>query len=92
MPEFLLLDFIHWKSLKNPHLMFAKGESKSLSIASASVLAKTARDALMKEMAQSYPAYGFEKHKGYGTKRHQDAIAGCGLCEIHRKSFSILPG
>jgi ribonuclease HII len=92
MPEFLLLDFIHWKELKNPHLMFAKGESISLSIASASVLAKTSRDGLMKEMGQEYPKYGFEKHKGYGTKMHQQAIASYGLCEIHRKSYSIMPG
>ena len=92
MPEFLLLDYIHWKELKNPHLMFPKGESLSLSIASASVLAKTSRDALMKEMGQNYPVYGFEKHKGYGTKMHQQAIASYGLCEIHRKSYSIMPG
>lgn len=89
MPDFLLLDYIYWKELKNPHLMFPKGESLSLSIASASVLAKTSRDALMRELSITYPAYGFEKHKGYGTKMHQTAIASYGLCEVHRKSFSI---
>jgi ribonuclease HII len=89
LPEFLLMDYIHWPGLKNPHLMFPKGESLSLSIASASVIAKTSRDALMRELDLQYPGYGFAKHKGYGTREHQQAIARLGLCEIHRKSYSI---
>jgi ribonuclease HII len=88
-PEFLLMDYIHWPGLKNPHLMFPKGESLSLSIASASVIAKTSRDALMRELDLQYPGYGFAKHKGYGTREHQQAINRLGLCDIHRKSFSI---
>jgi ribonuclease HII len=90
LPEFLLLDYIHWPGLKNPHLMFAKGESLSLSIASASVIAKTSRDALMKEMGKEYTGYGFEQHKGYGTQRHQQALATLGQCPEHRKSFKIM--
>jgi ribonuclease HII len=59
-------------------------------VAAASVLAKTARDALMCELDTSHPGYGFAQHKGYGTRLHQEAIMNWGLCEIHRKSFSIL--
>ena len=64
-----------------------KGDSKSFSIAAASILAKVTRDRLMLEYAQKYPQYGFEKHKGYGTKDHYAAIKEHGICEIHRKSF-----
>lgn len=64
-----------------------KGDSKSESIAAASILAKVARDRYMLEMAQKYPQYCFEKHKGYGTKRHYEMIEKYGICDIHRKSF-----
>ena len=64
-----------------------KGDSLSLSIASASILAKVARDRYMIELAKKYPAYRFEKHKGYGTKLHRELILEHGPCEIHRKSF-----
>ncbi|MGB6406501.1 MAG: ribonuclease HII [Planococcus donghaensis] len=64
-----------------------KGDAKSLSIAAASILAKTGRDALMTEYAVQYPQYGFEKHAGYGTKEHVAALQEYGPCEIHRKTF-----
>lgn len=64
-----------------------KGDAKSMSIASASILAKVSRDRYMLEMAEKYPQYHFEKHKGYGTKLHYEMIEKYGICEIHRKSF-----
>lgn len=64
-----------------------KGDSKSESIAAASIIAKVSRDRYMKEMAAKYPEYQFEKHKGYGTKLHYEMIEKYGICEIHRKSF-----
>ena len=64
-----------------------KGDSLSVSIAAASVLAKVSRDCLMEEMAEKYPGYGFEIHKGYGTKAHYAALEALGPSEIHRMSF-----
>ena len=64
-----------------------KGDAKSMSIAAASVLAKVSRDRFMLEMAEKYPQYEFEKHKGYGTKLHYEKIAEYGISEIHRRSF-----
>lgn len=64
-----------------------KGDSKSESIAAASILAKVARDRYMLDMAKKYPQYCFEKHKGYGTKLHYEMIEKHGICDIHRKSF-----
>ncbi len=64
-----------------------KGDSKSMSIAAASILAKVTRDRLLLEYAEKYPQYSFEKHKGYGTKAHIDAIREFGVTEIHRPSF-----
>ena len=65
-----------------------KGDSKMMAISAASVLAKTARDAEMYALAKRYPQYGFDKHKGYGTKLHMDTLIQYGPCEIHRKSFA----
>lgn len=64
-----------------------KGDAKSMSIAAASILAKVTRDRLLLEYAKEYPEYGFEKHKGYGTKLHVDAIKEYGVTSIHRPSF-----
>ncbi|MGL4687295.1 MAG: ribonuclease HII [Fusobacteriaceae bacterium] len=64
-----------------------KGDSKSLSIAAASIIAKVFRDRYMKEMSKEYPDYEFEKHKGYGTKRHREILIEKGPIEIHRKTF-----
>ena len=88
-PEYLLLDYIHWPGLAKPHLALPKGESQSLSIAAASVLAKTARDSLMRNLDGQYPGYSFSRHKGYGTKRHRAALKRLGYCPSHRKSFAI---
>lgn len=64
-----------------------KGDGNSASIAAASILAKVTRDRYMLEMAEKYPEYGFEKHKGYGTKLHREKILELGPCPIHRSSF-----
>ena len=64
-----------------------KGDSKSSSIAAASILAKVTRDRLLVEYDKKYPEYNFKKHKGYGTKEHYEAIKKYGLCEVHRLSF-----
>lgn len=64
-----------------------KGDAKSASIACASILAKVSRDRYMLEMADKYPQYQFEKHKGYGTKIHYEMIEKYGICDIHRKTF-----
>ena len=64
-----------------------KGDAKSMSVACASILAKVSRDRLMLKYAEEYPMYGFEKHKGYGTKVHTEALKEYGPCPIHRMSF-----
>ena len=70
-----------------PHLCVVKGDSLSMSIAAASILAKVSRDHCMMEMAQVYPEYAFEKHKGYGTKLHYERLRAYGPSPIHRRSF-----
>jgi len=86
-PDYLLLDFIKLPWLRLPHQAFAKGESISASVAAASILAKEARDLHMETLAQSFPDYGFEKHMGYGTAAHQQALRQFGPCAEHRRSF-----
>lgn len=70
------------------HLAIIKGDAKSISIAAASILAKVTRDRLMVSHALQYPEYSFEKHKGYVTKAHKEALEKFGPCPIHRKSFA----
>lgn len=70
------------------HRALVKGDSISLSIAAASILAKVERDGLMRRYGQEYPEYGFERHKGYGTKQHREAIRRHGPCPIHRRTFA----
>ena len=70
-----------------PFTTIVKGDAKYMSIAAASILAKVSRDNLMEEMAKNYPQYGFEIHKGYGTKAHYQALAEKGPCPIHRMTF-----
>ncbi len=65
------------------------GDSLSVSIAAASIIAKVYRDALMVKLHEQYPQYGFDKHKGYGSKQHQDALKQYGLCPLHRTSFNL---
>ena len=86
-PDYLLTDFVELKDLKIPQLPLVKGDSKSASIAAASVLAKVTRDRYMREVDREYPQYGFLKNKGYGTKGHIDALFEFGPCPLHRKSF-----
>src|SRR5690606_31753324 len=73
-----------------PQNSFNKGDGIDFSIAAASIIAKTHRDRLMNRLAEAYPQYGFERHKGYGTPEHQDAIRRFGPCAIHRKSFTFI--
>lgn len=86
-PDYVIVDGDCIKECKYPYECIVKGDAKSLSIAAASVLAKVSRDRHMLEMAEKYPQYGFEKHKGYGTKAHIAALKEFGACEIHRKTF-----
>jgi len=71
-----------------PYVPIIKGDAKCYNIAAASILAKVTRDRIMRKMDEKYPVYGFEKHKGYGTAAHIQAIKEHGLCPIHRKSFT----
>jgi len=90
IPDFLLTDFrLELPELDIPQTSLVKGDVKCLSIAAASVLAKTARDALMRELDSQYPGYGLGKHKGYGTPFHRLAMKRLGYSAIHRKSFSF---
>lgn len=75
------------KNIKIPCETIVKGDSKSMSVAAASVLAKVTRDRLLLEYDKKYPLYNLKKHKGYGTKEHTDLIKLYGPCEIHRLSF-----
>ena len=88
VPEHLLIDALRLPEIALPQTALIKGDARSLSIAAASVLAKTARDAVMVQLDEQYPAYGFARHKGYGTAAHQSALERCGPCPIHRLSFA----
>ena len=87
-PNFALIDGNRVpRGIKIPCETIVKGDSKSMSVAAASVLAKVTRDRLMLEYDKKYPEYNFKKHKGYGTKEHTELIKQYGPCEIHRLSF-----
>ena len=86
-PDIALIDGNRAKDFGIPVKTVVKGDSLSANIAAASVLAKVTRDDVMLEMAESFPQYGFEVHKGYGTKAHYEALAECGPCPIHRMTF-----
>lgn len=86
-PELALIDGNREKDFGLPVKTVIKGDSLSANIAAASILAKVSRDDLMLEMAREYPQYGFEVHKGYGTKAHYDAFRMYGPCPIHRQTF-----
>lgn len=88
-PDFFLFDHLPWKNCPYPRLSLVRGENQSLSIAAASILAKTARDEHMRALDADYPAYGFARHKGYGTSAHRAAMREIGLSDVHRKSFSL---
>jgi len=88
VPEHLLLDYLPLPDLPIPQTSLPKGDRISLSIAAASVLAKTGRDAILSELHEQYPAYGFARHKGYGSAAHCAAIAQLGPSPVHRLSFA----
>lgn len=86
-PEHLLIDARKLKDSTIAQQRIIKGDEKSLTIAAASILAKTARDARMRKLHEQYPVYGFAKHKGYPVKEHTDALQRHGACPAHRRSF-----
>lgn len=91
-PEFLLIDGNRFKTYKDiPHLCVVEGDAKYLSIAAASLLAKTHRDELMLKLHEQFPHYGWNTNKGYPTKLHREGIKLHGSCELHRKTFTLLP-
>ena len=87
VPDLALIDGNQAGDIKFPHETVIKGDASCVSIAAASILAKVTRDRFMVEMAEQYPNYHFEKHKGYGTKDHYNALREFGPCPIHRPSF-----
>ena len=86
-PEHVLIDAMKLENLKMPSTSIIKGDSKSISIAAASVIAKVTRDRMMIELDEKYPMYGFKSHKGYPTKKHVEAIEKYGLIDGYRKTF-----
>ncbi len=91
-PTFLIIDGNYFTPYKEiPHRCFIKGDGAYASIAAASVLAKTYRDAYMRQLHQDYPHYSWVNNKGYGTLEHRNAITSHGICKHHRKSFNIQP-
>jgi ribonuclease HII len=91
-PEFIIVDGNKFKNYKEiPHKTIIKGDSKFLSIAAASVLAKTYRDEYMEKIHLEYSDYNWQKNKGYPTKEHREAIRNFGVTKYHRKSFKLLP-
>jgi ribonuclease HII len=88
-PLHLLLDYLFLPDIPTPQTALIKGDRRSLSIASASILAKTSRDALMRELDLTYPGYGFAAHKGYGTLAHREALLRMGASPVHRISFTL---
>ncbi|MBK9924475.1 MAG: ribonuclease HII [Anaerolineales bacterium] len=89
-PQYLLTDFrLELPQLDISQTSLVKGDARCLSIACASILAKTERDALMRELDSQYQGYGLIKHKGYGTQAHRSAMKRLGLSDIHRKTFRV---
>jgi ribonuclease HII len=82
-----LIDGLRVRDFPWPHDGIVKGDGKSLSIAAASIIAKVTRDRVMHQFAVEFPEYGFERHMGYGTKAHLEALRLHGPCRLHRRSF-----
>lgn len=92
IPEFIIVDGNRFKPYQNiPHTTIIKGDSKYLSIAAASILAKTYRDEYMLQLHEEFPMYRWDKNMGYPTKEHRKAILEYGPCKYHRKTFKLLP-
>ena len=88
-PDYALVDGTHLPRISPPAEAIPKGDTLVQSIAAASIIAKVTRDRLMIELDKTYPGYGFQVHKGYGTLLHRQAIAQLGPCPIHRRSFKL---
>lgn len=88
LPELALVDGLPVQGLPCPSRSMVKGDQRCFSIAAASIVAKETRDALMRELDIQYPAYGFARHKGYGTRHHLHALHQHGPCPVHRRSFA----
>lgn len=86
-PEYILIDALTLKDISIPQRGIIKGDSISISIAAASIIAKVTRDRMMKEFHKRFPQYALDRNKGYGTKEHLEGIACYGPCLIHRRSF-----
>jgi len=86
-PDYLLIDGLALSNYCIPNTKIIKGDSKSYMIGAASIIAKETRDKIMEEYHEQWPEYGFNKHKGYGTQMHRNAIKHYGPCPIHRKTF-----
>jgi ribonuclease HII len=92
LPEYIIVDGNKFKPFKEiPHETIVKGDAKYLSIAAASVLAKTYRDEFMEKIHQEFPMYNWKQNKGYPTKQHRAAIREFGITKYHRKTFKLLP-
>ena len=88
-PDRIIVDALKGiDTLGIPYTSIIKGDAKCYSIAAASIIAKVTRDRIMRQWDEIYPQYGFEKHKGYGTAMHMQAIREYGLCPLHRRSFT----
>lgn len=91
-PEAVIVDGNRFKPYRDlPYTTIVKGDGKYLSIAAASILAKTYRDDYMDHLAEDYPQYDWKSNKGYPTKKHRQAIRECGITPFHRRSFTLLP-
>ncbi len=91
-PEAVIVDGNRFKPYRDlPYTTIVKGDGKYLSIAAASILAKTYRDDYMDRLAEDYPQYDGKSNKGYPTKKHRQAIRECGITPFHRRSFTLLP-
>ena len=88
-PDFILIDGINTIDVPIPQKTIIGGDSLSISVAAASIIAKVSRDRIMDRYHAEYSVYNFQKNKGYGTKEHREAIRKCGYCKIHRKSFKL---
>jgi ribonuclease HII len=89
IPDYLLIDGLHRISIPIPQETIVRGDGQSISVASASIVAKVSRDRIMEMYHRQFPQYNFLKNKGYGTREHREAIMKYGRCKIHRNSFRV---